>query len=75
MALVNEGNKADLAEVRAVNVMLSNIANFGFKTMLVNNMQSLYGVMNPGEWLSRLDSRDYILGFEDGVYNFAEKEF
>ena len=55
--------------------MLSNIANYGFKAMLVNNMQSVYGVVNPGEWLSRLDSRDDILGFEDGLYYFTEKAF
>jgi len=75
MALVNEGSTADTAEVRVVNDMLSNIANFGFKSMLVNNIQSLYGVMNSAECLYRLDSRDHILGFEDGVYDFAEKEF
>ena len=74
-ALINEGNNADPAEVRAVNTMLSDIAYFGFKTMLVNTMQSVYVVMNPGEWLSRLDSRDDILGFEDGLCDFTEKAF
>ncbi len=38
-------------------------------------MQSLYGVMDPYEWLFRLDSRDDILGFEDVVIDIAEKAY
>jgi hypothetical protein len=32
-ALFNEGDKVDPSEVRIVNAMISNIANFGFKTI------------------------------------------
>jgi hypothetical protein len=43
--------------------------------MLVNNMQSLNGVMNLGEWLLRLDTSNWLLGFDDTVCDFKEEHF
>jgi hypothetical protein len=55
--------------------MLSNIANFGFKSLLIKNIRNLFRVTLPSEWLSKLDARDDIMGFDDGIYDFNLKVF
>ena len=71
--LVRENPPADPTDLKAIKTMLSNIANFRFKSLLINNMRILYRVTPPSEWLSKLDARDDILGFHDGLYDFTLK--
>ncbi len=73
--LVHKDPPADPADLKAINTMLSNIANFGFKSLLIKNMRSLYRVILPSKWLSKLDAGDDILGFDDGLYDFKLKVF
>lgn len=51
------------------------LSRHSFKESLVKEMQSLYKIANAGAWLGQLDDDDFILGFEDLVYDFREKRF
>jgi len=73
--IVHENTPVEPAELKAIKTMLSNIANFGFNSLLIKNMHSVYRVTLPSECLSKLDARDDMLGFDDGLYDFKLKVF
>lgn len=62
-------------EIKAVQGLLKNIAKIPFKKNLVEQLAVSYQVLNPSKWLAKFDSDEYILGFEDCVYDFREKCF
>ena len=67
--------KPDEINVSTVSNTLKSISKITFTNNLVKQLQILYKVQNPSAWLSSLDSNDYILGFEDCVYDFKTKSF
>ena len=67
--------KPDEINVSTVSNTLKSISKITFKNNLAKELQALYAVANPTKWLSNLDGNDYILGFEDCVYDFKTKSF
>eukprot|EP00873_Tetraselmis_striata_P043717 jgi/Tetstr1/463981/TSEL_008786.t1 len=72
--LKSEDRPDDIA-VTAVSITLKNIAKITFTNNLVKQLQILYKVCDPSGWLSSLDGNDYVLGFEDCVYDFKTHGF
>jgi len=62
-------------DIKAVSVMVKNIANFTFKSPLIRNMESLYKVDSPKEWVESLDVNLHVLGFDDCVFDAKTKTF
>jgi hypothetical protein len=55
--------------------LLKSIAKLPFKKQLVEQLAISYRAENPKEWLNQLDGNEYLLGFEDCVYDFYERCF
>lgn len=63
------------ADVNAVNRFVIRLHKVYFKEAIIRTLQHYYRPKNSIEWLQSLDSDDYILGFDDRVYDFREKKF
>jgi phage/plasmid-associated DNA primase len=62
-------------EIKEVQGLLKSIAKLSFKKQLVEQLAISYRVVSPKQWLNQLDGNDYLMGFEDCVYNFHERCF
>ena len=57
------------------NMVYNRLSNIGFKKSLVEELQILYDIPLPQKWLEKLHLDNFILGFEDKVYDFHLNTF
>jgi P4 family phage/plasmid primase-like protien len=55
--------------------VLKKLKTIAFKESIEKELRCLYSVLYPQQWLEKLDEVTYVIGFEDGVYDFREKRF
>ena len=79
-------DKVDISEIAAaseigenvrnelINSLISKLENVSFKKNVLTEMYYLFKQLEPN-FISKLDSNPYLLGFKNGVYDFANNTF
>jgi P4 family phage/plasmid primase-like protien len=64
----------DFKGVELVESIVKKLEDTNYKSNIMSQIAYLYNAIDP-EFVEKLDSREYLLGFENGVYDFEEMRF
>jgi P4 family phage/plasmid primase-like protien len=64
-----------LAMAGALRAVAKQLKNSNFKKSLLEELKILYSPSEPAQWVNSLNSKNHILGLEDGVYDYSTGEF